>query len=338
MTRVRSSCVRWSALAAVAAALLAPGPAGALDHRFMIGESIRVGPDDTLSQATCIFCSIYVEGMVRDTTLLVLGRLVNRGTIAGDAVVIGGQLESSGSIRGNSVVLAGSMNLSGEVGGHTIAIVGNSVARGESVRIGGDALTVMGRKEGFTPDRVAGKIEHFGGESIGRLVLSGLVGALALFAFGAFCALMAVNVLGYFILGTKRLEVIAGAFSGNSPTCFLLGLGTCFALTVVGMIVAMLLPVSVPILITFFVLSAVGYCGMAYGAGRNLFGRFKPFTSAAAGGALIIFVQLLPVVGWLVMAVLWNVAIGAAVLSGFGTSSDWLTARAEGPGLRRPAS
>ena len=335
---MRRSCVPWSVLVAVAAALLTPVPARAHNHRFMIGESIRVGPDDTLEQATCIFCSIYVEGMVQETAFLVLGRLVNQGTIAGDAVVIGGQLESSGSVRGNTVVVAGNMDLSGEVGGDAIAIVGNSVARGESVRIGGDALTVMGRKEGFTPDKVAGNIEHFGGESIGRLVLSGLIGALVLFAIGTFCVLMAMNVLGYFILGTKRLEVIASTVSGNSPACFVLGLGTCFALTIIGLIVAMLLPVSVPMLLMFFILSAVGYCGMAYGTGRNLFGRFKPVTSAVVGAALIVFVQLLPVVGWLVMVVLWNVAIGAAVMSGFGTSTDWLTARTEGRALRRPAS
>lgn len=316
-------------LTLIAAALLATGAAQADPHRFMIGESIYVGPDDTLDQATCVVCSIRVDGVVKETAFLVLGRLVNHGTIEGDAVVIGGSLESEGPVNGNSVVIAGNMRLLGDVGGDAITVMG-SIEADSGVTIGGDAVTVLGRQTGISADAVGGTIEQLGSDRVGHLMLSGAIVALLVLAIGVFVVLLTLNGLAFLILDTKRLETIANTFTGNSPVCFLVGLATCFALGVLGLIVAMLLPVSLPILLVFLVVSVVGFCGMTYGIGRNLFASLKPLSATQAAAAVIIFIQMVPVVGWLVIAVLWNVAIGAAVLSGFGTATDWLTARAEG--------
>ena len=318
-----------TALAVAAAALLTASAASADQDRFMIGESIHVGLDETLDNVTCVACSIRVDGEVKEAAVVVLGSLENHGTIERDAVVVWGSLESEGPVNGNSLVVAGDMTLGNDVRGDAIAVLGDIQVATPGVEIGGNVVTVLGRLTGVTADAVGGDIEHIGGERIGRIVLSGAIAALLLTAFGILAVLLPLNGLAFLILGRKRLETIANTFSGNSTVCFLVGLATCFALGVVGMIVAMLLPVSLPVVLLFLVVSVVGFCGMTYGIGRNLFAGLKPLPATLLAGALVILVQLIPVVGWLVMVVLWNVAIGAAVLSGFGTATDWLTTRAE---------
>ena len=317
-----------TALAMAAIAALTVGAASADQDRFMIGESIHVGPEETLDSVTCVACSIRIDGEVRKTALVVLGTLKNHGTIEGEAVVVWGSLDSEGPVNGDSVVVAGDMTLRNDVQGDAVAVLGDIQVAAPGVKIGGDVVTVLGQLTGVTADGVGGHIEHIGGDRVGRIVVSGAIAALLCLVFGIFLILLPLNGLAYLILGRKRVETIANTLSGNSPVCFLVGLATCFTLGVVGMIVAMLLPVSLPIVLLFLVVSIVGFCGMTYGIGRNLFAGIKPLPATLLAGAIVIAVQLIPVVGWLVMVVLWNVAIGAAVLSGFGTDTDWLTARA----------
>ena len=331
MSSVNRGAIRFVIVLVMLAAVFAlAGPARGADQRFMLGESIHVGPGETLQEATCVACSIHIEGVVRDSAILILGRLVNEGTIEGNAVVIAGSLESDGSVEGNSLVVAGDMVLRGSVDGDAVTVMGDLQVEDPSIAIGGDAVTILGNQTGVTPNSVGGSVQIHGGDRVGRLVLSGAIVVLVVCVLGILATFITLNWLVFLVLGNQRLETIANTFIGNSPTCFLLGLATCFALGVVGLIVAMLLPVSLPIVLVFVVVSVVGFSGMTYGIGRNLFASLKPLLAAQAAAAVIIAIQLVPIVGWLVMVVLWNVGIGAAVLSGFGSATDWLTARAEG--------
>ena len=321
MNRVHRSPARYGiVLGALAACIAAAGPANADDHRIVIGESVYVGPDEVLDQVTCVFCSIHVEGVVKDTAFLVLGELENRGEIEGDAVVI-----------------VGEMRLHGDVGGDALAVMGNIQKGSEDVRIGGDAVTVLGSQSGISPGDVGGQIEQIGGEQVGQIVVLGLVIVLFLLGLLVFLVLMAMNLIGYVVLGPERVRTIANTLSGNAAMCFLGGLGTCFALAVVGLIVAMILPVSLPMILVFFVFSVVGYCGVTFWIGRNLFSGRGQLTATIAAATLIIVLQLVPIIGWLVALVLWNIAIGAAVLSGFGASTNWLVSKAGGGSRGRPA-
>lgn len=321
MNRVHRSPTRFGTVIGVLAVCVGAGvPAYADDHRIVIGESVYVGSDEVLDQVTCVFCSIHIEGVVTDTAFLVLGELENRGEIQGDAIVI-----------------VGEMRLHGNVGGNAVAVMGNIQKGAEEVRIGGDALTVLGSQAGIAPGDVGGKIEQVGGEQVGQVVVLGLVIVLCLLGVLVFLVLMALNLIGYAVLGAERVQTIANTLSGNAAICFLGGLGTCFALAVIGLIVAMILPVSLPMILVFFVLSVVGYCGVTYWIGRNLFSGRAQLAATIAAATLIIVLQLVPVIGWLVALVLWNIAIGAAVLSGFGTSPDWLVSKAGGGSRGRPA-
>ncbi len=317
--------------------LLAVRSAAAENNRFMVAESVYVGPDETLDSVACLACSIHVEGVVEDSAFLIFGELENRGTIKGDALVIAGSLENAGLIGGDSMVIAGTMRLLDDVGGDALTVMGNIQIEAPDVNIGGDAVTVLGRLTGSFPSSVGGVTEQVGGNRIGRLVLSGMLGAILLLALGSVVVLLALNLLGYFILGTKRLATMADTLTGNAAVCFLLGLGTCFALIVIGLIVAMLLPVSLPIVFLLVLVSVVGYSGLTYGIGRNLFPHLKPLTASLLAGLLVVVIQMIPIIGWLVLLLVWNIAIGSAVLSGFGTSVNWLAARTQGGHTERQA-
>ena len=297
---------------------------------ILIGESIHVEDGTTLDNVMCVACSIRVDGEITDGATVVFGSLVNHGTILGNAIVVGGSLESEGPIGGNAVIVLGAMRLLDRVGRDAFAVMGTIDMDGPRAMVGGNLVTVLGSSSSAPPNSVSGQIQEFGARQISLLAMSGVLGALILAALGVFGVLMALTGLGYITLGLKRLEAIADAFTGNIAVCFLTGLGTCVALIVIFLVAAMLVPVAIPLLLLFVVLSAVGYCGVMFGIGRNLFGGLKPFLATMLAALVTIVLQMLPLVGCLTLLVIWNVAVGAAIMSGFGKDPDWLAMRAEG--------
>ncbi len=331
MRLVSGSRIRTDlALFALASALLAASPLQADARRVMVLESIHVAPDEVLEQTTCIGCSIHVEGVVNDSALLLLGRLHNEGEIKGNAVVLGGSVMSSGPIGGSALVVGGTLRLEDDMDGNAVTVMGDLEVGANDVRIGGDAWTVLGQQNGVTSGSVAGSITRLDTPSIGRMLVSGLVGGLLLLGLLALGIVLTLSLLGYVLLGVQRLTVMADACTQTPAACFLVGLGTCFGLTVIGLMMSMLLPVSLPMVLLFPIVSVIGYCGLAFAIGRNLLPSTRPLLATVCGGVLVAAVQLVPIVGWLVLVVLWNVALGAAIMSGFGISSDWLSAKAAG--------
>ena len=326
----RSRICTGLTLTVLANALLAASSLQAASGRVMILESIHVAPDEVLEQTTCIACSIHVEGVVDDSAFLMLGRLRNDGEINGNAVVLGGSVISSGPIGGSAFVVGGTLHLQDDVGGNTVSVMGDLEVSDDQVRIGGDAWTVLGRQHGLTPQSVGGSTVQLGTSQIGRMLISGLVGGLLLSGLLALGAVLALIVLGQIVLGSERLSVMADACTRRPAGCFLVGLGSCFGLAVLGLMMFMLLPVSLPLVLLFLIVSAIGYCGVAFTIGRNLLPRMSPLPASILAGVLLATIQLIPIIGWLLLAVMWNVALGAAIMSGFGSSPDWLKDRAAG--------
>ncbi|MEZ5395632.1 MAG: hypothetical protein R2724_22845 [Bryobacterales bacterium] len=85
-------------------------------------------------------------------------------------------------------------------------------------------------------------------------------------------------------------------------------------------------------------LAAIGYTGVSFWVG----GAFVKSRSIAAtgvvGAILITIIQFIPVIGWFIATPVFGfLALGAAVLSGFGTSPDWMIQRSEVDPIPRPA-
>jgi hypothetical protein len=56
------------------------------------------------------------------------------------------------------------------------------------------------------------------------------------------------------------------------------------------------------------------------------------------GAILVTIFQFIPIIGWFIATPFFGfLALGAAVLSGFGTSVDWMMQRSEAEPVPRPA-
>jgi hypothetical protein len=87
--------------------------------------------------------------------------------------------------------------------------------------------------------------------------------------------------------------------------------------------------VGFPLTLAVFIMLVAGYSGISYWVGRGLLGRSGPLAAALVGAVLVTILQLVPVVGWFACGVFALMAVGSALLSGFGTSVDWQVVRSE---------
>jgi carbonic anhydrase/acetyltransferase-like protein (isoleucine patch superfamily) len=110
-------------LLAPAALLHSPG------NRTYIGQDIFVGAGQQVHNATCLFCSVQVEGELSGHAVVLFGNLNVSGQVRRSATVIGGNavVDAQARINGDTAVLGGNAvyetedSLSGSVyvlGGH----------------------------------------------------------------------------------------------------------------------------------------------------------------------------------------------------------------------------
>lgn len=308
---------------ALAASLLAPAVCSA---RFMVAEDIYVGPDETADDVVCIACSVRVDGAVKDV-VVIAGDAVIQGRAGGDAVVLAGNLDSSGPIDGDVVVLAGRAKLGADVDGDAVAVAGG-MELAPGIAVNGDAAAVFGSIRGAERAVIAGDVIEVAGETLAPLAVTGLLIGFFVFLLAALLIHPLLVMLGFALLRERRFRVLADTAAQRGGLAFAVGIGASFALFIAG-IAASALPVPLPVFLFFVTLSIVGYCGVSYWVGRGILRNAGVLGAACTGALLITFIQLIPVIGWLVMFAFWNIAIGSAVLSGFGTSVDWLPARTE---------
>jgi hypothetical protein len=98
-------------------------------NRAYIGQDVFVGSGQQVHNATCLFCSVQVEGDLTGHVFVLFGSLNVSGQIRGSATVIGGNavVDSQARVGGDTTVLGGNAvyetdeSLSGSVyvlGGH----------------------------------------------------------------------------------------------------------------------------------------------------------------------------------------------------------------------------
>jgi hypothetical protein len=143
-------------------------------------------------------------------------------------------------------------------------------------------------------------------------------------------------------LGNRRVWVLAETARQRAGMSFVLGLGAVFAwflLNALAIVSPFWIPAfSFPFSLLFFVLMVVGYTGISYWVGRSLLSGSSPLAATLLGAVLVTVLQLIPVVGWMAFFVFSLMAIGAALLSGFGTSTDWMIKRDSTAVIPRPAA
>jgi hypothetical protein len=108
----------------VAAVASAQQPA----NRTYIGQDIYIAAGQQVHNATCIFCSVQVEG-----------------NLTGHAVVLFGNLTVSGLVRRSATILAGNAVIDSQarIGGNTVVLGGNAVYETDD-SISGNAYVLGG--------------------------------------------------------------------------------------------------------------------------------------------------------------------------------------------------
>ena len=260
--------------------------------RVQFGQSINVGPDETIGDAVCIGCSIHIEGQTH-----------------GDAVAVGGSIDVEGKVAGDTVAVGGGIRLGPEasVGGDATAI-GGAVQRDPNATVGGEV----------TSNR------HFpmmgGMMGLGSLFLIGLIGSIP------FAILVAI--LCYLILGQQRIEVMVGALRGRTGPAILAGLGVLVGAAIVMFLFPhtgtlrpiVLIVVAIAVCITMI----VGYTAVSMWAGRAVARGAGPMGAVIIGAIVVAVAQSIPFIGAFLFCVFALAAVGAATVTGFGTHSEWM--------------
>ncbi len=312
----------------LAAIALLP-PLSAASDRVMIGDDIYVGPNEDLGEVVCILCSVHIDGRV-DTAVSVLGGLVVEGEVREEAVSILGGLDIPGAVGGDVVSVLGAAKVEGQVGGDLAAILG-SLDMGPNARVEGDVASILSSVSGLGDATVIGEVDiredvaPFAKGLVYFVLASVFIGCLLTFALTSFLAAI--------IFGEARTEILRDTVANRAGMSFLVGLGVMFVSVVVISILVWFFP---PVVFVPFVLAAFGYAGICLAIARVASASIRFDAGAALGAVIVAVLQFVPVVGWLLGSVLFFIAVGAPVVSGFGSSVDWLIRRSEPEPIQRP--
>ena len=292
------------------------------EERIMFGQDIVVAEDEVLGEVVCFGCSIHVKG-----------------TVTREAVAIGGDLEIDNLVEGEAVAIGGNVAVNGTVGGEIVA-VGGDVDLFPGAVAGSEVAAIFGNVNGAGAAAVDGEITSMFSpvQELLPLALSGFVAML----FGLALLLLLIQPLmvlvAFVILGEDRIQVLANTIRQRAGLAFLSGIGLVFCWTVSSFFIA-ISGIWIPGLeVVFFVVLVVGYSGISYWVGRGMSKSSGALVAALLGALLVTIFQAIPLIGWLGFAIFSMMALGSAVLSGFGTSTDWLLRRGQGEPIHRPTA
>jgi len=155
-----------------------------------------------------------------------------------------------------------------------------------------------------------------------------VAGALAAYSF-----LFLAGVLALFSL-PRRLRVVRDAFGRGLGEGFrLFGVGVLgglalLLLTALGLFVFVAAPLSLALLAALLLAVWGGLVALALALGRGISRRVglaqsSPLLDLALGNLLILTLGRLPVAGWFIVALLGALALGAVIVTRFGSGDAW---------------
>ncbi len=319
-------------------------PLGA-QERVMVGDDIFVGPDEDLSEVVCIGCSVYVEGEADEVVSIAGSIVIGENAEVGEVVSIAGSLVVDGQAE-DVVVIAGSSEISGVVDGDLVSIVSPATLV-EGASIDGNAVVVLGKLERAEGVSIGGELHQQGGrfaEGVGAIAVSGILVVALLGLVLMFAIWPIVSFICFAVMGPERAGVLAATVSERAGMCFLIGVATWIS----SIIISIMLPIFffwIPggmesiVSLAFMVTAAVGYTGVSFWVGRSMIKGGSGAGATVLGSIIVTIIQAIPVLGWFIAFPIFGfIALGAAVVSGFGTSSDWLFPRAARDIIARPVA
>ncbi|MDW7675877.1 MAG: hypothetical protein SCK28_15235 [Bacillota bacterium] len=267
------------------------------------------------------------------------GSVKTLGVIDGDAVVFGGNVATKGSIEKNLVVFGGSISLEGFVGGDIVAFGGN-IAIGENADLNGDIITFGGTVSKHPYAAIRGSIidqpwdwANISNQLIGEFeghIFSGIglwfrvIGAISLVAISWIIgALLPQNI--------NRVAEIVKVQGLRSFGIGLLAKFLAGPVIVALMIIIIGIPL-VPVLILglwFAQMMGVAAIGLLLGMSFSTKignGGISYGLAMLVGLVMLSLVRLVPFAGGITIFIIKTIALGAILISKFGTGRPWFGA------------
>lgn len=266
--------------------------------------------------------------------------VIEKGQTAGDVVCLGCSIQVRGNLNGDAAAIGGHIEIDGEVDGDVAALGGN-LRLGPTAKVEGDAAAVGGTLDRDPHARVGGDVGNpF--PQLGRLHLNGPPGLILLPLILGLPLNLLLALVAYLIAGKRRVEVIASAVGDRVGQALATGIGVWIVATVLLVASSRFGPatpaVASVISLCIFATLILGYTGISAGLGRRFRkGRFG-LGAVILGVVALTVVQSVPVLGWVAFLVFLVLALGGTVLSGFGSSVDWLRGHFPGRAPVPPAS
>ncbi|MDA0204558.1 MAG: hypothetical protein O3A53_09890 [Acidobacteria bacterium] len=327
----------------IAFLLLAVSCVLAAQDRVMVGDNIFVAADEELEDVVCVGCSIEVHGRAGDVVAIGGKITVAEGAVVRDIVAIAGGLEMRGESR-DAVSILGGSDIYGPVDGDLVAVIGG-LRLHEGASVDGDAVSVLGGFERAPGIPIEGEVVQVGPAmgGIAGVAASGIVFLIIVALLLALAIWPVVSFICFAIMGPQRVGVVASTVNERAGMCFLVGLGSWIASILLSVMIPIMffwMPGGMESVVTlaFFVTAAVGYTGVGYWVGRGMIRGGSGVGATILGSILITFIQAIPVIGWFIAFPIFGwLSLGAAIVSGFGTSADWLFPRTTRDVIARPA-
>ena len=310
--------------------------AAAAQDRVMVGEDIYVAAGEEIDTAVCIGCSIRVDGKVRKEAVAVGGGVEVNGAGEGEVVSIFGRLRIHGEVHQEAVVIGGGMEVSGKIGQDAVAVL-SSIRLSPGAEIGGNTIAVLGGVDGKKGATLGGSVHE--SEALRAWAISGAALLVLLILLFTMLAGPFVTFVVVAILGESRVETVQQTAAQRAGMSFLIGLAVWLASIVMPVTMFWAPGVDMLVTVAFFVVAAIGYAGLGLWVGRGLIRSGGVMGPAIVGSGVIAAIQLIPLLGWFIAWPIFGLlALGAATLSGFGTSIDWMLRRTEIEPTPRPTS
>ncbi len=320
------------ALAALSVGACGAGGAGG-GHVQFTGDYV-LEPGGTLDEGLVMFAGAVVleEGSrVHGDILMTSGQMEIGGDVDGNVVMTSGDLEIGGDVDGNVLMTSGDLSVFGSIEGDIFATSGD-IRIGPEAFVGGNLTNlggVISRSPGAT---VQGTVSEGGFETPAVLSLSVpfmspwelLLAALARSAVAGVLALLVVALWLEYVARTAS-TIASSAVPSTATGCIALLISV--PLFFVLAITVCLMPLGAIGALILVVAAVFGWSAAGLEVGHRLAAAWgKQWTPPVAAGLgafiltlVVALVELIPCFGWLVSLIVGSLAIGAAVLTVFGT-------------------
>jgi hypothetical protein len=282
-------------------------------------SDVIIGNSYTLEDGQTLNDNLFVFGGTVD--------LMDGSTVKGDIYLLGGTLSAAGTVTGNMTVLGGTLNLAKTfVLNGDLTTAGTSVNRDPGAQINGQIQSGETIQYFVVPGGM--RVPNITGSFDPLFRVAGFFLRLFLWAL---VAMVVAMFLPAYLTRISKAALIQPLISGG------LGLITVIIVPIILILLAIticLIPVALLGALVLAIAWAYGLIALGSELGKRISGMFKrewhPAISAGLGTLILMTVlnsleAIIPCVGWIPKVLIGFVALGAVLLTQFGTKEYFST-------------